>query len=230
MIILPPYMYDRESYLLMPVEHRWIYNKLNVAERLGYHCGPAGTDIPDLDGKREVTVRPIYNLYGEQHNGGFYHQKRKRGRAADDNRRVPNEAGWFWCERFPGVPTWDEYVNDVCVSSSDATWDEATKTVTFEEVAKADRPPLPDIFKGISRYMMVERVGDKIVEVSPRHCPESARQSVIDDYKQFDPNYDPNPEDVIVQYESQMRLEPHPDGRGFQWRTVPGSQRPHRDT
>jgi hypothetical protein len=33
---------------------------------------------------------------------------------------------------------------------------------------RPERPELPEILKGIAKYMMVEFIGDKIVEVSPR--------------------------------------------------------------
>ena len=53
-------MEDCDSYVKYPKHRKW-FNKLWLAEMLGYKCGPAGTDIPE-DGV--YVVRPIYNLGG----------------------------------------------------------------------------------------------------------------------------------------------------------------------
>ena len=50
---------DSDSYRLYP-QHRWIYNKLLVAESQGLEAGPHGI-IPD---RFPVFSKPIYNLRG----------------------------------------------------------------------------------------------------------------------------------------------------------------------
>jgi hypothetical protein len=52
-------------------------------------------------------------------------------------------------------------------------------------------PALPAMLQGISKYMLVEMLGDKIIEVSPRMQILNARQWIIDSYKGIDPAYDP---------------------------------------
>jgi hypothetical protein len=47
--------------LYRDTEHRWVFNKLEVALRQGLHAGPAAT-APDRNGT--YIYRPIYNLYG----------------------------------------------------------------------------------------------------------------------------------------------------------------------
>ena len=51
---------DEEAWVAFP-HHRWVFNKLDVAFRLGYHAGPACVPV-EKDGM--YIVRPIYNLYG----------------------------------------------------------------------------------------------------------------------------------------------------------------------
>jgi len=50
---------DGDSYRLYP-EHRWIYNKLLIAETQGLECGPHGV-VPE---RFPVFSKPIYNLRG----------------------------------------------------------------------------------------------------------------------------------------------------------------------
>ena len=39
----------------------WVYNKLILSRKLGYTCGPVGTDVPKSD---FYIVRPCMNLLG----------------------------------------------------------------------------------------------------------------------------------------------------------------------
>jgi hypothetical protein len=50
---------DADAYLLFP-RHRWLYNKLNVAESQGLRCAPHGVE-PD---RYPVFSKPIYNMRG----------------------------------------------------------------------------------------------------------------------------------------------------------------------
>ncbi len=53
-------MDDDDAYKKYQKHHKW-FNKLYLAESLGYNCGPCGL-APDVSGW--YMVRPIYNLYG----------------------------------------------------------------------------------------------------------------------------------------------------------------------
>ena len=54
------YMNDDEAYHKFPGSN-WVYNKLQLSEKLEYHCGPAGTKV---DREGEYIIRPITNLSG----------------------------------------------------------------------------------------------------------------------------------------------------------------------
>ena len=79
--------------------YRWIFNKLELSLRLGYHAGPAGIPV-----KRNsyYVIRPIYNPYGM---GIGAHKKwLSAGEKEQDDMachmHVP--PGYFWCEWFDG--------------------------------------------------------------------------------------------------------------------------------
>ena len=42
-------------------QYRWVFNKLELSLRLGYHAGPAGIPVKHTGW---YIVRPIYNPYG----------------------------------------------------------------------------------------------------------------------------------------------------------------------
>lgn len=50
---------DPDSYELFP-QHRWVYNKLLIAESQGIRCGPHGVRPPEFP----VFSKPIYNMKG----------------------------------------------------------------------------------------------------------------------------------------------------------------------
>ena len=77
---------------------RWVFNKLEVAMKLGYDCGPAGVPITK-DGY--YIVRPIYNLYGM----GIGAKKKYLSLKDDSEDMIHHKhipPGYFWCEWFSG--------------------------------------------------------------------------------------------------------------------------------
>lgn len=220
MITLEPYMYEIESYHLVPQADRWIFNKLIVAERLGHNCGPIGTK-PAV--QTDVVVRPCMNLSG-MGRGGFF-EYGAWPFAAQAN--VPNaNPGYFWCERFTGQHTYTSYVDDVARFNASAPgvlqFDPTQEWIMVEDSALVDVPVLPAFLQGISKYLYVEAIGGNIIEVAPRHSGMSARQTIIDEYKQIDPTYAPTDIEFGA-YDMVMR----PDlAGGFRWEPKPNSRRP----
>ena len=53
---------DQDAWEAYP-QHRWVFNKLEVALRQGFHAGPACSRVT-FEGKKKVVIRPIYNLFG----------------------------------------------------------------------------------------------------------------------------------------------------------------------
>ena len=87
---------DHQAWEAYP-QHRWVFNKLDLALRMGYAAGPAGVPIP-RDGK--YIIKPIYNLYG-------------MGLGAEvvewtlaDNKKIEDceiiSPGYMWCEYLEG--------------------------------------------------------------------------------------------------------------------------------
>lgn len=158
MIILPPDIDEIEAYHLTPLEHRWIYNKLTLAERLGHLCGPGGTEPPVLGW---YCYRPIMNLGGLGWGGFIKFHVDFVG---------PNETdlipGWFWCQWFGGDHQWIDFTDDQPVYT--LTGVENGDYLEFNE----DTPPqvtLPPFLQGFSKHLLVECIGGRIIEVAPRH-------------------------------------------------------------
>jgi len=79
-------------------QYRWVFNKLEVALRFGYHAGPAGVPV-----KRAgwYIVRPVYSIYGMGIGAKKVYLDPKR-----DTEAMTNHAhcapGTFWCEWLEG--------------------------------------------------------------------------------------------------------------------------------
>jgi|TARA_Y100000034_G_scaffold45882_1_gene56341 hypothetical protein len=82
-------MEDYDAWLKYPQHHKW-FNKLWLAEKLGYQCGPAGIRVPK---KGYYIVRPIYNL------AGMGIGAERKWLVPENNAVLP---GYFWCEYFEG--------------------------------------------------------------------------------------------------------------------------------
>jgi len=160
-------------------EHRWVFNKLEVALRQNLHAGPAAT-APAYSGP--YLYRPIYNLYriciGSKK---FWYE-----RDADFNKLINHDVvppGHFWCEWLSGDHLSIDYNQDVNGfwhtrsvwlgkhSSSDnltrfASW------VRLEESAAPAWNELP--FEPTFLYdrdvpvFNIEMIGNKIIEIHLR--------------------------------------------------------------
>lgn len=183
MITLPPYLYDREVYAQVPQEDRWILNKLHLAEALGYNCGPCGVSAP----AGRYCLRPMNSVRGMGY-GGFFD-------ITIDNVTtfLPIIPGYFWCEWFDGEHRLTHFVDDVPVHSS-ASRVTAGRMATRGNTKFGDLThavTLPAFLGTKSKYLIVESLDDKIIDVAFRGAGANARQEIIDDYKKVDPGYDP---------------------------------------
>ena len=87
---------DFQAWQIYP-EHRWVFNKLELALRLGYDAGPACVPIT-RSGK--YVVRPIYNLYGMGIGAKVIHINIMQSKSMENHALIP--PGYFWCEAFEG--------------------------------------------------------------------------------------------------------------------------------
>lgn len=196
MLLLPPYQKDKDTYHVLPKEHRWIFNKIDICQRFGYEpYGPTGTPMP----AGTYCVRPIVNVLGMAR-GGFKKVTVKEGYIIDD---LP---GYCWTKWDDGKRAWWEFIDDKCVGAQRTnTFNEMTGVETFVEVHPSKLMKMPEQLKGISRYMLVETIGDTVIDIGPRHMSEDARQSTIDDYKKFYPDWEP-PEHVEFGISEMLRV------------------------
>lgn len=133
--------YDCEAWEAYP-QHRWVFNKLELALRLGHSAGPGGTDIPVTD---DYIIRPIYNL-----SGMGVGARKERLQIGDHTSVKPGE---FWCEWFEG----DNF-------SIDVEWD-GHKLVPVH-AARGIRPS-----DDISRFDGWKRIDPKDPLLSLVHLP-----------------------------------------------------------
>lgn len=151
---------DEQAWRICKPEHRWVFNKLEIAKRMGYVCDPSGF-TPTV---KDYVVRPVMNLEG-------------MGIGATFGGSVP--AGYFWQERFYGVHLSVDYSKDgevvLCVRGERKSYEPIYKWHSWEKVDPSKAPPLPEMFKDIlSHYGMlnIEFIGEKVVEVHLRHNPD----------------------------------------------------------
>lgn len=175
MIALPPYIPEWMAYRSVPVPDRWIYNKLELARRFGYPADPVGLRFP----AGVYCLRPIMNLRGMAA-GGFKKLVLER---EDFIHEPPGFVVTPWND---GPRSWHQYVDD--------RWNNGQRLSHKEGeiehyVETTEGPPLPRELQGISRYLLVERLGDEIIDVGTRHMLEEVRDDVVADYRQINQDY-----------------------------------------
>lgn len=217
MITMKPYVFDNQIYKTIPLNKRWVFNKLSLSERLGYVCGPSGTNAPAGD----FIIRPIMNLAGMGTGGVFSHTTPiVHGIPVNDHVPAAGFPGHFWCQKFVGDHQFVEYINDVPQASTIGVLNGID--LLFTEVDPATAPLLPGILQGYSRYALGEFIDGKLIEYSPRHISDCARQSSVDDYRTIDSTYDPQ---FLKFGFTDMRQIPFPPN-GFTWEDIESSRRP----
>lgn len=175
MIDLPADIEDRAAYPLVDIRDRWIFNKLQLAERLGHRCGPSGTPItvPGM-----YCIRPVMNCAGNGH-GGVLQFLCEATSEPDDNDTIiggitqpPFAPGYFWCEWFDGMQTWTDYVNDAPVEEAYETSRDPRDLFYRYRTSNYAMPTVPPLLQGLSINLTIEAIGGNIIEVSPRHMYE----------------------------------------------------------
>jgi len=157
---------DVRAWQELPWTHPW-FNKLNVAESQGLLCGPHGiypTQFP-------VISRPTYNMDGMGAGAEIW-------RGPQD---VIYRPGHFWSEVIEGDHvSWDLKVESGEIMESYAALGHKTSVSHFThwEIWRASSPAIhcksfiERNFHGKSGKFNLECIGDKIIEVHFRWCPE----------------------------------------------------------
>ena len=161
---------DGDAYEWYP-QHRWVYNKLAIAESQNLSCGPHGI----MPRSFPVFSKPIYNM---------------RGMGAG-SRRLKDETLYLQKQR-PGhmwmsLLTGDHVSSDVAVVAGKPVWWRHTfgqplKKGTFDywTVAAANRQSLEEYggawieenLAGYSGMLNLETISDKIIEVHLRFADQ----------------------------------------------------------
>jgi hypothetical protein len=151
---------DSDVWTSCPTEHLWIYDKLILAKKLGYSAGPAGICVPTANW---YVVRPITNC-------------RMMGRGAYKSWLVPEldniPDGYFWCEWFNGRHiTIDYNFGQQGLTAEGIKF--AGFVNKFYSWQKIEYPyKLPECLQNIantSKWLNIELIGDKIIEVHLRY-------------------------------------------------------------
>jgi len=159
---------DEEAWADVDHNHRWVFNKLEVAKRLGYNCDPSGIPPRVKDYIVRPIMKPIMNLEG-------------MGLGATFGGDVP--AGYFWCERFHGRHLSVDYtVNSptLCVEGTRKEGNPIWRWDWWTKVGVENAPSLPALFHKIGMFydhINVEYIGNKVVEIHLRPNPDFANHS-----------------------------------------------------
>ena len=152
-------MDDVDVWEFIEPDDLWIYDKLILARKLNYHCGPAGT-LPNKSG--EYIVRPCVNFMMMGHGASVVNEK---------NINVP--VGYFWCERFYGRHLSFDFYKGEQVLAVEGFKEDANRLNRFSKWQKCeDVLTLPNFLVTITNkyeWLNVECIGDKIIEVHLRY-------------------------------------------------------------
>lgn len=159
----------QDDYQLWPkidLEDLWVYDKLILAKKLGYTCGPAGVEVPTPN---KYVVRPITNINGMGIGAEIIWLEK-------DTEHLP--PGHFWCEIFNGRHLSVDYINKqqiLCVEGFRDDTDPLWRWSRWEKVN--DEIPIPSILSKINCQQFnyefnCEFIGNKLIEVHFRLNPD----------------------------------------------------------
>lgn len=170
-------MEDFQAWQSYPHMRLW-FNKLYLAERLGYDCGPGG--IPPKK-SNFYCVRPIYNL------DGMGVGARKQWIDAEDRGGV--EPGYFWCEWFDGEQYSASYKSSDWFSYDQISCYKADRDVDrlfrFKRWTRSERSfAIPvtieeEIMMSGVEVVNIEMIGDKLIEIHFRDTPDPDYNELI---------------------------------------------------
>ena len=184
---------ERDLWLKLPHLHKW-WNKLYLAETMGYLCGPGGTAIPET---REYVIRPIYNLAGM---GVCTTIK-----VLEKGDIVSVPPGYFWCEYLDGShysATYQRidkgFYHQWELIHNWQGWNDKSNVVKFTRWLKVDSAPeLPKQLAEIDvPFINVEYKDNNPIEIHfrPSGNPDGTYE---DKWKEYIPIWDDTPQEYI---------------------------------
>jgi hypothetical protein len=161
---------DSDAWMWNP-DHRWVYDKLAVAQSQGLEAAPHGVEPPSFP----VFSKPIYNLKGMGVGS--------RVIASTEDYKEAQTAGHFWCTLLSGA----HVSSDVAVLDGEAMWwrhatGETTGDGTFDHwVVHAEPDAAVEDWctawcrrhlKGYSGMANFETIGGRIIEMHLRFADQ----------------------------------------------------------
>ena len=164
---------DYEAWEQFP-HHRWVFNKLEVAMKLKYRCGPACVPVR-FDGN--YIVRPIYNLYGMCVSAYPAYLRAANHKEMENHAYI--QPGHFWCEWFDGEHYSIDYKwADEGRGGIHSHWAPMCTTIATKDGLKFTQwEKIDNIYKKLPNWIYlfedvgwlnIEFIGDKLVEIHLR--------------------------------------------------------------
>jgi hypothetical protein len=147
-------------------EDLWVTDKLILAKRLGYVCGPAGLKVPRA---AYYVVRPCVN-----------YRMMSRGATIEyldcNDDSIPD--GYFWCERFKGRHLSFDFNYGVQTLAVEGFRDDSERLDRFSKWTKVDDiffvPPILQPILKKYEWVNLEVIGDNVIEVHFRYNDDFA--------------------------------------------------------
>lgn len=152
-----------DEFKFISAEDLWLYDKLILSKKLGYVCGPVGSDVPKPD---YYIVRPVVNFLGLGMSASF------QWIDSSTDHLTP---GHFWCEIFEGPHYSIDYKNRECKLVVEGIKSKDTLQKWDRWIKRDLDIPIPlflNYYSVAYPWLNVEMIGDKIIEVHLRYNPD----------------------------------------------------------
>ena len=158
------YLEGNQEWEQIHTDDLWVYNKLILSRKLGYTCGPVGSDVPKSD---FYIMRPCMNLLGM----GRFSRIEYIYKSTD--RYHPAE---FWCEIFEGPHMSVDFYkkkSELVVLGTRDFYDPLYKWKKWEKVDyEVNFPSILNELIGDYEWINCEFIGNKLIEVHFRQNPD----------------------------------------------------------
>ena len=158
------YLEGNQEWEQIHTDDLWVYNKLILSRKLGYTCGPVGTDVPKSD---FYIVRPSMNLLGM----GRFSRIEYIYKSTDAYH--PAE---FWCEVFQGDHMSVDFHNktpELTVLGTRDSYEPLYKWKKWEKIDhKHDFPTILNDLVDDYEWINCEFIGNNLIEVHFRQNPD----------------------------------------------------------
>jgi len=158
------YLEGNQEWNQIHTDDLWVYNKLILSRKLGYTCGPVGTDVPKSD---FYIIRPSMNLLGM----GRFSRIEYIYKSTDEYH--PAE---FWCEVFEGDHISVDFHNktpELTVLGTRDSYEPLYKWKKWKKIDhKHDFPTILNDLVGDYEWINCEFIGNNLIEVHFRQNPD----------------------------------------------------------